>query len=156
MTDLDRDLVCERNIFLFRDLDLRGPLAAGGLSKSLKPFVYLKMFLLTLLMRLLDRLRPRELTPEAPDRRDLADLADFCLLTDLLFDFDFDLYLPLLLLNLRFFKLRFFLLDFRIEPFLELLLRLLRADRLPLRFFELLLLFDFRAEPEFTLLPDPE
>ena len=150
MTDLDRDLVCERNIFLFRDLDLRGPLAAGGLSKSLKPFVCLKMFLLTLLMRLLDRLRPRELTPEAPDRRDLADLADFCLLTDLLFDLDF--LLPLLLLNLRFFRLRFFLLlDFRIEPFLELLLRLLRDERLALRLFELL---NFLAEP--CLLYEPE
>ena len=110
------------------------------------------MFLLTLLIRPLERLRPRELTPEAPDRRDLADLADFYLLTDLLFDFD--LLLPLLVLNLRFFKLRFFLLlDFLIEPFLELLLRLLRDDRLPLRLFELLLLI-FLAEP--CLLCDPE
>ena len=113
------------------------------------------MFLLTLLIKLLERLRPRELTPEAPERRDLtdlADLADFCLLTDLLFYFDF--LLPLLLLNLRFFKLRFFLLlDFLIEPFLELLLRLLREDRLPLRLFELLLLI-FLAEP--CLLFDPE
>ena len=108
------------------------------------------MFLLTLLIRLLERLRPRELTAEAPDRRDLADLADFCLLTDLLFDLDF--LLPLLLLNLRFFRLRFFLLlDFRIEPFLELLLRLLRDERLALRLFELL---NFLAEP--CLLYEPE
>ena len=71
---------------------------ADGWSKSLKPFVYLKMFLLTLLIKLRERLRPRELTPEVTDRRDLADLADFCLLTDLLFDFDL-----LFLLNLRFF-----------------------------------------------------
>ena len=47
MTDLvrDLDLVCERVTFLFRDLDLRGLcmalLAAGLLSISLKPFVYL-------------------------------------------------------------------------------------------------------------------
>ena len=108
------------------------------------------MFLLTLLIKLLERLRPRELAAEAPDWRDLADLADFCLFTDLLFDLDF--LLPLLLLNLRFFKLRFFLLlDFRIEPFLELLLRLLRDERLPLRLFDLLNLL---AEP--CLLYEPE
>ena len=103
------------------------------------------------MIRLLERLRPRELTPEVPDRQDLADLADFCLLTDLLFDLD--LLLPLLLLNLRFFRLRFFLLlDLRVEPFLELLLRLLRDDLLPRRRLELLLIF--LAEP--CLLIDPE
>lgn len=110
----------------FRDLDLEGLRRAGPLT-SRKPFVCLKMFLLTLLIFLRDLLRPRELATEAqPDFFENleADRADFeterrRLTEALLFDFE-----------RRPMRLDALLLRFLTDFFLQELL-LLRDDPLP-------------------------
>lgn len=140
---LDFDLLVrldfERDFFFFLVAPKEVPLI------SLKPFVYLKMLRLTLVIFLRDLDRPRPLPPDAADlpdcldARDLADLdAERPLFTDLLFDLFFLSFLEALLLRLR-------------PSFLSFLLELLLLALFGVDFLADRLL-DFFFEPLFGLL----